>query len=110
LWGAGKWWSSRAQTAADQPTPVHVSAAQRGALVEFISASGEVEAKTKVSISARVSARIVELPFKIGDKVTRGNPDAKPPIPASVLVRLDSKDLEAQLKSVEARHAAEKAQ
>ena len=53
--------------------------------------------------------RIVELPFKEGDHVAKGNPTAKPPVPASVLVQLDSKDLEAQLKSVEARHAAEEA-
>jgi multidrug efflux pump subunit AcrA (membrane-fusion protein) len=74
-----------------------------------IAASGEVDARTKVSISARVSARIVELPYKIGDRVTKGDPNANPPVPPSVLVRLDSKDLEAQLRSVEARHAAERA-
>ncbi len=109
LWGAGRWWSARAQAEGNQPATVRVEAATRGNLVEFISASGEVEPKTKVAISARVSARIVELPFKEGDHVTKGNPDAKPPMPASVLVKLDSKDLEAQLKSVEARHAAEQA-
>ncbi|MDB5319468.1 MAG: hypothetical protein JWN40_1099 [Phycisphaerales bacterium] len=109
LWGFGYWWRARAQAEGNQPTTVRVEAALRGNLVEFISASGEVQPKTKVAISARVSARIVELPFKEGDHVTKGNPDAKPPVPASVLVKLDSKDLEAQLKSVEARHAAEQA-
>jgi HlyD family secretion protein len=108
-WGAGKWWSARAQGMAEQATVVRVEPAGRGNLVEFISATGEVEAKTKVSISARVSARIVQLPFKEGDHVTKGDPNAEPPVPASVLVQLDSKDLEATLKSVEARHAAEEA-
>ena len=110
LWGAGRWWQSRAQAATDQPTNVRVERAVRGSLIESISAAGEVEPKSKVSISARVSARIAELPFKEGDKVTKGDPNANPPVPPSVLVRLDSKDLEAQLKSVEARSLAEKAQ
>lgn len=89
---------------------VRVEPVQRGDLVELVSAPGQIMAKTKVSISARVSARIIELPHKPGDRVTKGNPDANPPIPASVLVRLDSKDLEAQLRAAEARHAAQKAQ
>ena len=108
-WAAAQWWSAHAKGTTDEATTVRIEPAARGNLVEFISASGEVEPKTRVSISARVSARIVELPFKEGDRVTKGNPAAKPPVPASVLVQLDSKDLEAQLKSVEARHAAEEA-
>jgi HlyD family secretion protein len=63
-----------------------------------------------VPISARVSARIVELPFKEWDTVTKGNPKANPPVPPSVLVRLDAKDLEANLRSVKARYAAQEAQ
>lgn len=106
VWGTARWWVAREQ-AADQPASVRVEKVARGTLVEFISASGDVEPKTRVAISARVSARIVELPFKEGDHVTKGNPDARPPVPASVLVKLDSKDLEATLKSVQARHEAE---
>jgi HlyD family secretion protein len=110
LFATAQWWSNRARTAAeDQPKAVRVEPAARGTLIEFVSASGDVEPRSKVAISARVSARISELPFKEGDRVTRGDPNAKPPVPASVLVRLDSKDLEAQLKSVEARSAAERA-
>jgi multidrug efflux pump subunit AcrA (membrane-fusion protein) len=107
LYGAGRWWSSRAQSQSDQPTTVRVEPAARGGLVEFISAAGEIKPRARVSISARVSARIAELPFKEGDRVTKGNPGANPPVPASVLVKLDSKDLEAQLNSVQARRAAE---
>jgi HlyD family secretion protein len=110
LWGGWHWWSSRAQSVSDQPTSVRVEPAARGSLVEFISAAGEIQPRARVSISARVSARIARLPFKEGDRVTKGDPNANPPIPPSVLVELDAKDLDAQLKSVEARQAAEKAQ
>ena len=46
---------------------------------------GEVAAgaAVKVPISARVSARIVELPFKEWDTVTKGDPNANPPVPPS---------------------------
>jgi len=108
-WAANRWWSSRAKADADQPTAVRVEPAARGTLVEFISAAGEIQPRARVSISARVSARIAELPYKEGDVVTKGNPNANPPVPPSMLVKLDSKDLEAQLKSVEARRAAEQA-
>lgn len=93
-------------------TPVRVEAAGRGPLVELVSVPGEVqpEPELKVPISARVSARIVGLPFREWDKVTKGDAKASPPIPASVLVRLDAKDLEAQMRSVRARYAAQEAQ
>jgi HlyD family secretion protein len=109
LWGAGRWWSSRAQAVSDAPTVVRAEPAARGSLVEFISAAGEIQPRARVSISARVSARIAKLPFKEGDAVIKGNPNANPPVPPSMLVKLDSKDLEAQLRSVEARRAAEQA-
>ena len=71
---------------------------------------GTIEAKSKVSISARVSARIIGLPYKEGDTVTKGDPNANPPIPPSVLVKLDATDLEAQLHSAEAHYAGQQAQ
>ena len=89
---------------------VHVDNPQRGELIESVSAPGEIEPKTKVAISAKVSARIVELPFDEGDKVTKGDPCSTPPIPASVLVRLDAKDLESQLRSAQASRAGQAAQ
>lgn len=93
-----------------KPTIVRIEKAQRGELIEFVSAPGEIEPKTNVEISAKVSARITELPYEEGDTVTRGNPNANPPIPASVLVRLDAKDLESQLLSAEAGYSAQAAQ
>src|SRR4029079_12393667 len=95
-----------------QPITVRADGAARGALVEIVSVPGEVqpEPQLKVPISPRVAARIVDLPFKEWDKVTKGDPNANPPVPPSVLVRLDAKDLEANLRSVKARYAAQEAQ
>ena len=88
-------------------TVVRIEKAQRGELIEFVSAPGEIEPKTNVEISAKVSARIVELPYEEGDIVTCGDPNANPPVPASVLVRLDAKDLETRLASAKAGRAAQ---
>ncbi len=89
---------------------VRIESAQEGELVEFVNAPGEVEPLNKVAISAKVMARIVEMPYEEGDVVTKGDPDAEPPVPASVLVRLDATELEASLRSAEARLAAQAAQ
>jgi len=91
-------------------TVVRVEPVGLGELVEIVSAPGQVQPKTKVQISARVAARIVELPFDEGQKVTKGNPNANPPIPPSMLVRLDATELEAQMRATEARAAAQKAE
>ncbi|HIJ70238.1 MAG TPA: HlyD family efflux transporter periplasmic adaptor subunit [Planctomycetes bacterium] len=88
---------------------VRIEKAERGVLVELVSAPGEIEPKKKVDISAKVSARIVELPHKEGDRVTRGDPEANPPVPASILVQLDAKDLESHLRSAQATRSAQAA-
>lgn len=93
-----------------KPTVVRIESPQRGELIEYVSAPGEIEPKKKVEISAKISARIVELPFDEGDIVTCGDPNANPPVPASVLVHLDSKDMESRLVSAEAGRAAQVAQ
>jgi HlyD family secretion protein len=86
---------------------VRIETAQNGELTEFVSAPGEIEPKTKVEISAKVSARIVKLPYEEGDTVTCGDENANPPVPASLLLRLDSKDLESRLRSAEASRDAQ---
>ena len=91
-------------------TNVSIAHPELGELVEFISAPGEVEPKNKVQISAKVSARILEPPFDEGDAVTVGDPNADPPVAASMLVRLDAKDLESELRSTKAGHAAQETQ
>jgi HlyD family secretion protein len=91
-------------------TIVRLEQLQRGELVEIVSAPGAIEPKTKVSLSAKVSARIKELPFKEGDIVTCGNPNANPPVLSSVLIKLDAKDVESQLQSAKASASAQAAQ
>jgi len=89
---------------------VRVEHPVRGDLAECVSAQAEVQPRTKVAISARVSARILELPFDEGDEVTKGDPHADPPVVPSVLVRLGAAELEAALASAEAQRAAQAAQ
>lgn len=105
--GGLMWWKI---TASRKVVVVRVQKAQRGELIEFVSAPGEIEPKKKVEISAKVSARIVELPYEEGDRVTCGDPNTNPPVPPSVLVRLDAKDLESQLLQAEASREAQAAQ
>ena len=107
--GGGWWWMQRAK-AADTSLAVRIENVTRGDLVETVSAPGVVQAKTRVQISARVAARIDQLPFEEGATVTKGNADAKPPIEPSLLVRLDDKDMQALLRQAEARRSAEAAQ
>lgn len=83
-----------------EPASVRVESVTRGNLTEIVSAPGQVQPRTKVQISARVAARIRELPFDEGDQVKAGD----------VLVRLDATDLEAQLRATQARAAGQKAQ
>lgn len=73
-------------------TPVRFDTVKRGDLVRVVSAPGPVEPKTKVDISAQVSARIIALPYREGQTVRKGD----------VLVRLDAVDLAALLDSAKA--------
>ncbi|MCC7204391.1 MAG: efflux RND transporter periplasmic adaptor subunit [Phycisphaeraceae bacterium] len=99
-------WLGRGASKPQTPTDVLLEKVTPTSLTETVRAPGTIEPKTKVSISARVSARIVELPFKQGQQVT-GERDGKP---GSLLVRLDATDLQAALRSTEARYAAQAAQ
>ena len=91
-------------------TVVRIENAKRGELIEFVSAPGEIEPKTKVEISAKVAARIVELPYEEGDTVTCGDENANPPVPPSLLLQLEAKNLESGLKSAEASRDGQVAQ
>jgi HlyD family secretion protein len=88
-------------------TAVRLEKPVRGELIEYVTCPGAIEPKKKVMISAKVSARIIELPYDEGEKVTRGDADANPPMPPSVLVRLDATELETGLKIAQARRDAQ---
>jgi HlyD family secretion protein len=83
---------------ASDATEVRMSEVKQGVLVESVSAPGVVEPKRKVDVSAEVSARIMELPAREGARVKKGD----------VLVRMDGRDLQAALASVEARRDGER--
>jgi HlyD family secretion protein len=90
--------TSRADKGAEA-TAVRLEKPARGDLIELVQAPGEIQPRNKVNISARVSARIADLPISEGGKVKAGD----------VLVKLDATDLEAALRSAEARKAAQQA-
>ena len=77
---------------------VRIEPAERRDLVERVSAPGEVEPNVKVDVSAEISARIIDLPFREGDSVRKGD----------VIIRLDAEDFEARLESAKARRDAER--
>lgn len=79
-------------------TEVRVEPVERRSLVERVSAPGEIEPNVKVDVSAEVSARILDLPFREGDAVGKGD----------VIIRLDAEDIEARLESAKARRDAER--
>lgn len=80
-------------------TEVRLEPVVKGNLIRSVSAPGSVEAKTGVDISAQVSARIVALPFRVGQDVKKDD----------VIVRLDSRDLQASLESAQASKLGEEA-
>lgn len=109
--GGGGWFFVQKKLRGGAPTAtVRTEQVKRGRLLETVSAPGEIEPRVKVELSAKVSARITALPYDEGQRVTAGDPNANPPVPASILVQLDSKDLESQLQSAEAAYAAQAAQ
>ncbi|MBX3358364.1 MAG: efflux RND transporter periplasmic adaptor subunit [Phycisphaeraceae bacterium] len=80
-------------------TQVRIEKVARGELVRTVNAPGSIEPKTKVIVSAQVSAKIIALPFREGDAVKKGD----------VIVRLDSVDLAARLESAQAELKADEA-
>ena len=78
---------------------VRLEKPRKGDLVRTISAPGSIDPRTKVDISAQVSARIIALPFREGQRIKKGD----------VVVKLDAEDLAAALDSSKARLASDEA-
>ena len=96
--GMAKEWTEKLNPGT-KPLEVRLEKPRRGDLIRTISAPGTIDPRTKVDISAQVSARIVALPYREGTRIKKGD----------VLVRLDAVDLAAALDSAKARHASEQA-
>jgi len=77
-------------------TSVQIS---RGEVLQTVSATGAVEAKTKIDMKFVNSGRIEEINVKVGDEVKEGD----------VLAKLESAKLESQLAQAEASLAAARA-
>jgi HlyD family secretion protein len=92
-----------AATGPGEPATVKVEPVAVGDLVEVVASPGEIQPLKKVGISAKVSAPIVEMPFKEGDQVYGAGPTTQP----SLLVQLDDKDLQAVKRSAVARQRAQ---
>jgi HlyD family secretion protein len=75
-----------------QAVEMQLTAVERGDLIRTVSAPGAIEPRTNVKISSQVSAKVLALPFREGDRVKAGD----------VVVRLDPQDLEAILQSAQA--------
>jgi len=84
--------------ASDDGVAVRMEPTVQSTLVEVVSAPGIVEPVQKVDISAEVSARIMELPKRAGERVRAGE----------LIMRLDDRDLKAALQSAEARRDGER--
>ncbi len=80
-------------------TDVRLEAPTRGDIIELVQAPGEVEPKRNVELSARISARIIALPFEEGNMVEKDD----------ILIRLDSTDYDAALRGALARRAGDAA-
>jgi len=106
----GSWRLAQRRYAPPAALKVRVETVAAGSLAESISATGVVQPRKAVKISAKLSARIIALPVEEGDRVTAGHPDASPAVPASVLVRLDDRDLLSRLRAAQASRDAMAAQ
>jgi len=71
---------------------VAVEKVKKRSIIETVTASGKIEPETEVKISPDVSGEIVELPVKVGDRVTKGQLLAKikPDIYESLLDRANA--------------------
>jgi RND family efflux transporter MFP subunit len=96
LAGGGVWvWRTRAWERVVPPKPVPVTPSarvERRDIAVTLDAGGEIQPFHLVDVKPEVSARLVQLLVKVGDRVKVGD----------VIARLDDKDLMAERKSVEA--------
>lgn len=87
---AGGWLLLRGQpSAASAPATAEVT---RGDVTTTVLASGQIEASQLVSVGARVSGRIEELPVTLGQQIKAGD----------LIARMDSQDQQNEIRQAEA--------
>lgn len=91
---------AQARSASPAPVPVGVATAERKAVRLQVSAVGTAQAYTTVGVKPQVPGQIVEVHFKEGQEVTRGD----------LLFTIDPRPLEAALRQTEANVAKDTAQ
>src|SRR5690606_15441415 len=79
---------------------VRIETVEKRDLVASVTASGQVQPRTKVDVAADISGRIVRLAVKEGQRVKRGD----------FLLQIDPEQYEAAVQRAEAALAAAKAQ
>jgi HlyD family secretion protein len=80
-------------------TEVRIEKVTKRDLTSIVTASGKIEPKRKVDVSADITGRIVDLPVREGDMVTRGQ----------VVVRIDPAQYQANVERMEAMLASAQA-
>jgi HlyD family secretion protein len=84
----------------NKPTEVRIEAVESRDLVASVTASGQVQPRTKVDVAADINGRIVRLAVKEGEMVTKGQ----------FLLEIDPAQYEAAVQRNEAALAAARAQ
>ncbi len=98
--GAVAIFATTAARRGEQPTEVRIEAVDSRDLVASVTASGQVQPRTKVDVAADISGRIVRLAVKEGQMVKRGD----------FLLQIDPEQYEAAVQRAEAGLSSAKAQ
>ncbi len=98
--GVGAFFAITAARRGEKPTEVRIEAVDTRDLVASVTASGQVQPRTKVDVAADISGRIVRLSVKEGQMVKRGQ----------FLLQIDPEQYEAAVQRAEAGLSSAKAQ
>ena len=98
--GVGAFFAITAARKGEKPTEVRIEAVDSRDLVASVTASGQVQPRTKVDVAADISGRIVRLAVKEGQMVKRGD----------FLLEIDPEAYEAAVQRAEAGLSSAKAQ
>ena len=99
LWPAGKPGGSGAKRTADASVPVLVAAVQQKDVPIWLDALGTVQAYSTVTVKPMVDGQLLEVDFKEGQAVTKGQ----------VLARIDPRTYQAALDQATAKKAQDEA-